>query len=232
MIDLKALSLGFTSQQVAGQSVPKAELIQAVATVETPRELVQVAQPANYSAINLQSLQKGNDNLFQGTLRNESGATRNLIIGGLFSLQGEYQGFNLAPSAVDFATVIELTSLAPSNTGIFQGLNSRLKQMPAVFSKITMQTDVAAQSNQNIKTGFITKSLTPQENTIFSPVCDSCQNNNIVVFTKEFNGVFVVGRNNYISIPLIPMVGAQFVMIRLEYAGEEQIASLTQQGLI
>jgi hypothetical protein len=232
MIDLRQLAAGFTSQPTPGANIPKAELIQAVATVEQPRELVQVANPANYSAINMQNLQKGNDNLFQGTLRNESGSTRNLIIGGLFSLQGEYQAFNLLPSAVDFATVIELTSLAPSNTGIFQGLNTRLKQMPAVFSKITIQTDVASQSNQSITTGFITKALKPQENTLFSPVCDACQNNNVTIFTKEFNGVFMAGRNNYISIPLVAMVGAQFATIRLEYAGEEQIASLTQQGLI
>ena len=232
MVDLRQLAAGFTQQVVHGSSAPKAELIQAVAEVQMPQELVQVANPANYSAINMQNLQKGNDNIFQGTLRNESGASRNLIIGGLFSLQGEYQAFNLNPSAVDFATVIELTSLAPSNTGIFQGLNTRLKQMPAVFSKITIQTDVAAQSNQSIKTGFITKSLTPQENTVFSPVCDACQNNNTTIFTKEFNGVFMAGRNNYISIPLVSMAGAQFATIRLEYAGEEQIASLTQQGLI
>lgn len=229
-VDLNKLAMGFV--QTRQSAAPKAELIQAVATIEPATEMVQVAQPAQYAQINLQSLQKGNDNIFQGSLRNESGATRNLIIGGLFSLQGEYQGFNLQPSAVDFATVIELTSLAPSNTGIFQGLNSRLKNMPAVISKITMQTDVPAQSTQSIKTGFITKSLTPQENTVFSPVCDACQNNNTTLYTKEFNGVFVVGRNNYISIPLVAMVGAQFVTIRLEYAGEEQVAALTQQGLI
>lgn len=230
-IDLNKLALGFVTQRQS--MAPKAELIQAVATVEPATEMVQVAQPAQYAQINLQSLQKGNDNIFQGTLKNESDATRNLIIGGLFSLKGEYQGFNLQPSAVDFATVLELTSLSPSSTGIFQGLNQRIKIMPAVFSKITMQTNVPAQSTQSIKTGFLTKSLTPQENTIFSPVCDACQNNNTTLFTKEFNGVFVVGRNNYISIPLVRMPAlGEFVTLRLEYAGEEQVAALTQQGLI
>lgn len=232
MLDLQKLAMGFTTVQ-SQSSVPKAELIQAVATVETPRELVQVAAPANYSQINLQNLQKGNDDIFQGTLKNESGATRNLIIGGLFSLKGEYQAYNLTPSAVDFATVLELTSAFPSSTGIFQGLNSRIKVMPVIFSMITLQTNVAGQSTQSIKTGFITKSLTPQENTIFSPVCDACQNNNTTLYTKEFKGVFVAGRNNYISIPLVSMPNpGEFVTIRLQYAGEEQVAALTQQGLI
>jgi len=233
MIDLRQLAQGVVPISVPGSGENKAELIAAVATAQTPRELVQVSQPANFATINLQNLQNGEDNVFQGTLKNESGSSKNLIIGGLFSLQGEYQAFNLKASAVDYATVIELTSDAPSNTGIFQGLNFRLKHLPAVFSMITMQTNVPAQSNQSIKTGFITKSLTPQENTVFSPVCDACQNNNTTLYTKEFKGVYVVGKNNYISIPLVSMPGVgEFVTLRFTYAGEAQVTSLTQQGLI
>lgn len=223
MIDLRQMAQGV---------IPvKSDTGVEVITVKPQTELMQVGAPANFATINMQSLQRGNDNIFQGTLKNESEATRDLVIGGLASGKGDYQAFNLQPSAVDFATVIELTSAVPANTGKFQALNKRLSVMPAIFSMITMQTNVPAQSNVNLITGFITKSLTPQENTIFSPVCDACQNNSITVFTKEFKGAFFAGLNNYIKIPLVRMIGVgEFVTLRFEYAGEHQAASLSPQG--
>lgn len=187
----------------------------------------------NFSVINLQSLQTLKDDTFAGRLRNESGANRDLIIGGLTSSPGSYLFFNSIPSAVDFAKVIELSSSSSKgpSTGTFQGFNSRFNYMPSILKSIVIQTNIVEQSIVNIRKGFINKSLSFEEEVIYSPVCDYCLNNNNIVFTKKFEGIFPVGKNNFISIPLVDVKSKHnksqlYIYLEFNYGAEEQVSKI------
>lgn len=221
-IDLKALANGVKPVSVQSQVI--------TAQVEpVAQQMVQVAAPANAENIDLTSINDNSDEIYQANFNNATGATQNIVLGGMFSLPGEYQYFGLTPSAVDFAVFTEQGATYASNGGTVRSLAKRFTMMNAIIHEIWLQSNVALQGTQNLTVGYITKSLNPKETTIYAPMCDACTNNNTTLFTKEFVGVYPVGKNNYIKIPIVAHADAnKYTTVRLKWAAEGRVAALSQ----
>ena len=228
MDNLEALSAGY--RQVGNQGrTAQASLIAAVASAEPAQQLVQVAPPVNYASINVSQLSENVDDIYQVTVRNETGATQTVFFGGLFSLPGQNQFYGFPPSAVDFATFTEPGFAFPANGGSIKGANNRFNIMPAVVSRFVIQTPSATQANQKLTVGQLTKSLNKQETALYPGICDACYNNNTVINTREWVRPFGLGKNSYLAYPILQYLGSNDVTIRMEFAGEAAVSGMTQE---
>lgn len=203
-----------------------------------PPALVQVGSPANFQAVNLTDINNSGDDTYQSTFFNGTGALRNLVLGGVVSLAGQYQyyGGAFSPSAVDFATFQDTgATLYPANAGTWQSLAIKFTQSPAIIQEIALQSNLLSQSQKNIVAGFIQKSLQIKQNTLYTSLCDACSNNNTTVYTKIFDKMALpVGQNNFINIPIVAMtdIGSDSTLVRLKWLSESVVSAQSQSSFM
>ena len=221
---LQALEQGFKT--VPGQVQDKAKLVAAIATTEAPAQVTQIGKPVDFSNINMQSLVDNNDNVIEFNFDNQTGAKQVVYLSALFGQPGSHEGFNLPPSAVDFASFLETSTDYQSNAGAVKGFNERAARMPVIIKSVTIQTDSLAQSNTKLIVGYLTKTLTKMESSKIPSLCDACYNNNDNAYTKEFIGPFGVGMSNYIGYTVLNNTQ---VYMRIELVGESLVSQFTAE---